>query len=159
MKELAENDPRKAKALEALDSISNGEFLTKTAERMGVKYSTLCDWIDALPNGSVMYARAREIGYSKRLEVIEDGAKDLGVMVATGQLPDPSASVAAFREFRTISQWNAGKFAKGRFGDSVNLTGSISRPQEGPDLSRLTDEELDTYIAITSKMEKGKGDA
>ena len=157
--ELSEHDPRRAKALEALDGISNGEFLTRISERMDVKYSTLCDWIDALPNGPAMYARARALGYSKRLETMEEGGEALCQGVALGQFPDPAAAVSAFKEARNTAQWNAGKFAKGLFGDRLELAGSVGRPADGPDLSKLTDEELESYIALTSKMEKGKGDA
>ena len=157
--ELSEHDPRRAKALEALDGISNGEFLTRISERMAVPYATLWSWIDALPNGPEMYSRARELGYSHRLEAIEEGSRELGVKVASGQFPDPAAAVSAFKEMRTVAQWNAGKFAKGRFGDRLELAGSVGRPADGPDLSKLTDEELEAYIALTSKMEKGKGDA
>lgn len=138
----------------AIEAIGEGEFLTSVSKRLDVPYSTIVTWIDSDPDLSEMYSRARVQGYMKRMEDIEDDAQKLMDEVRTGAIPDPGPTIAAFKELRCIRQWNAGKFAKGLFGDKTQVehSGSV-KTEPDIDLSKFSGDDLATMRAL---LEKGK---
>jgi hypothetical protein len=115
-------EERRTLAMTAIEAIGEGEFLTSVSKRMDIPYSTIVTWIDSDKELSEMYSRARVQGYMKRMEDIEDDAQKLMDDVKIGAIPDPGPTIAAFKELRCIRQWNAGKFAKGLFGEKVEAT-------------------------------------
>lgn len=114
-------EERKTLAMTALEGISEGEFLTSISERLNVPYSSLWDYIDELDNDSGMYTRARTRGYAKRLEASEQDGETLVSDIRNGALPDPAQSIAAYKVLMEQRKWNAGKFAKGMFGESSKV--------------------------------------
>ena len=111
----------------ALEGIAEGEYLTVMSERLDVPYSTLWDYIEEIDGDTGMYTRARTRGYAKRIELIEKDGENLVSDVRNGALPDPAQSIAAYKALAEQRKWNAGKFAKGLFGDKaqVELSGKL----------------------------------
>jgi SAM-dependent methyltransferase len=121
---------------DAFDALSGGKFLSVFCEENGYPYTLVAGWLLDNPAVSGQYARARAKGYTKRIEDMEGDAEKLVNMVSTGQLPDPSASIAAFRELRSTKQWNAERFARTLFAPKVEmeLSGEVKTtpdPQSG----------------------------
>ena len=147
-------EERKTLTLMAIDHIAEGGFLTAFSKQHDIPYATLVRWIDSEAATSDMYSRARIQGYMKRMEDMEDDAERLMEEVRTGQIPDPGPTIAAFKELRTVRQWNAGKFAKGLFGDSAKVehSGKIETAKPARDLSGLSDDELAALEAIEAKV-------
>jgi len=145
-------EERRTLAMTALEGLAEGEFLTSISERLDVPYSTLWDYIDEIDGDSGMYTRARTRGYAKRLEASEQDGEKLVSEIRSGALPDPAQSIAAFKVLLDQRKWNAGKFAKGLFGESSKVEHS-GKIETAPtlDLSKYSDEELTTMRGLVAK--------
>jgi len=137
-----------------IQQISEGKYLRAACKDLVPKRdpSTILGWINESEELSQQYARARVIGYSLRLEDMEEDADDLFDKASSGAYLDPIGAVQAFKAMTSVKKWNASKFAKGMFGDKVdlNLSGSVKTGKDF-DLSKLTPEELATLRAIQAK--------
>lgn len=147
-------EERRTLAMTALEGLAEGEYLTDISKRLDVPYSSLWDYIEEIDGDSGMYTRARTRGYAKRIEAIEQDGEALVQDVRNGALPDPAQSVAAFRALAEQRKWNAGKFAKGLFGDKTQVehSGTV-KTEPDIDLSKFSGDDLATMRAL---LEKGK---
>ena len=143
----------RAQALDALAHISEGEFLSDYCKARNVPYSTVYKDIFDQPDGNKMYSRAREMGYSKRLEDLEIASYGLLSEAKTGALADPTATVQAFKEWRTTAQWNAERFAKGRFSTRTEVEHSGEVRSRRVNMKNLKPEELAQLESMLERID------
>lgn len=106
-------EERKTLAMTAIEAIAEGEYLREVSRRLDVPASTLLMWIDADEELSEQYARARERGSVCRAEEMEE--------MAANAVGSPPEVVAAVRLQIDTRKWLLGKFAKGMFGDKMQM--------------------------------------
>lgn len=133
----------------------------KACIAVGVPVMTFLDWVDADDALSVQYARAQQ-AHAERLADelfdIQDAEPERRANKAGGDEVDPG-DVQRTRNRIQVRQWFLEHRAEA-FRNRLDLahSGKIAHPEAQADLSKLSDDELETYIALQAKLE-GKANA
>ncbi len=119
--------------------------------------STVMGWLFDDNHGefSEQYAHAREaqadVLFDEALEIADDAAADW-TMDGNGKTVLDHEHVQRSRLRVDTRKWAAGKLAPKRYGDKIQHTGDGGGPiRVRPDLSKLTDEELETLERILGR--------
>ena len=99
------------------EALVEGKHLMPTLDALGVRWSTVCRWLEAQPAFAAMYARAGERRADRQFEQLDQLADD----IITGKV-DPQAG----REGGSIRKWALSKRLPKKFSDKVELGGDIN---------------------------------
>lgn len=108
---------REKRFAEAITMISDGWTLKRTADELGMKRSTLAEWLAEDDSGR--YTRARRLGAVARFE---DMAEKLE------QCPPDGPEVARYKALLENDRWALGKICRELFGDKVTHSGDPEAP-------------------------------
>ena len=113
---------------------------------------TVYRWLDANEEFRNKYTRARE-------RAADRFASD--VIAIADQADETIRSVEKARLRIDARKWAAGKFAPKKYAERVNteLSGTVTHRDGGPDLSALSEDELENAIALASKIAAESGGA
>ena len=116
-------------------AIASGASLRKAAHEQGVAAPTVIDWVNARPDFSEQYARAREKGYAlladEIIEISDDSSSDV-VETEHGQKTD--AEVVARSRLRVDSRkWILSKMLPKVYGEKIttDITGKLQHEHTG----------------------------
>ena len=138
--------------------IADGESLRKVCEASDMPAkSTVLGWLSDGKHGefSDQYTRAREIQadalFDEALEIADNASGDW-IETEDGKRVLDHEHVQRSRLRVDTRKWAAGKLAPKRYGDKIQHTGDGGGPiRVRPDLSKLTDEELDVLEHILGR--------
>lgn len=132
------------------DRIANGESQRSIAAELGINVTCFVAWLAKDPNRSARAREARRLSaeyWERQVDSVLDNANDAS----------PGA-VAIARERVQHYRWRAKTHNPQDYGDRQVLAGDPNAPLNPPqkvDLSKLTDAELQAYVALQKKLEGG----
>lgn len=135
-----------------LEQMTLGHSLRALHARGGYPSSSLWgQWIAADAELSTRYARARELRAEALAELAQAHAMGLH---RTGK--DSACAVSRDKLSYEALRWHTGKLDPKRYSDKVQLehSGEVARPVK-PDLSQLSDEELERLDELLEKAKEG----
>ncbi len=138
--------------------LAEGESLRKICKNTSMPaISTVMGWLfdGKHADFSEQYARARDLQadtlFDEALEIADEGSKDWTTTEDGKKILDQE-HVQRSRLRVDTRKWAAGKLAPKRYGDKLQHTGDGGGPiRVRPDLSKLTDEELDALERILGR--------
>lgn len=131
--------------------VASGESLRSWCIKNKLNQRTVLDWIEADKDRSAHYTRARE----EREEQVFESLDDVSDRATTAET---NVEVAGLRLKSDNIKWKLARMNPKKYGDRQILSGDPDAPLGGAkiDLSKLTDAELQSYLALQRKLE-GQG--
>lgn len=150
----------KARILDGVMPLIRSKSLRKACAEIGAPLSTVEDWIEADPELSVQYLRAREFRADylneESLEILDETP---GRIIQIGEDGEGGSSridpawVALQNHRANLRQRMIQQMAPKRYGAKLELEHSGEVKNAGPDLSRLPTEDLTAMRAILAKVD------
>lgn len=139
-----------------LELIDDGKSLRQACKEIGFERKTFEAWVAKDPELSSQYERARENRADKLFEeilIIAD-TTEVGKIETTKEwgIEEKTCDMIEHRRLKIDARkWMLGKMAPKKYGDKVELSHSGEIRTGGPDLSKLTPEDLRALRPIIAK--------